>query len=91
MTANSSSSMVNIDSLSIFSSSCICCTVVEKSRLCTLQVRNAPNFEDLSIESWDQIQITGSEGVKVTSKKETDIQAQHVFMNATVSTVKFNN
>lgn len=51
-----------------------------------LQIKTAPNYDDLSIESWDQIKVTGLLGVKASSSKELDIQARHLYVNSTVST-----
>ncbi|KAK7098437.1 hypothetical protein V1264_002732 [Littorina saxatilis] len=48
----------------------------------TRQVKNAPNYDDLMIESWNQTNITGCLGVQATSGRETDITAQNVYISS---------
>ncbi|KAK7475972.1 hypothetical protein BaRGS_00032791 [Batillaria attramentaria] len=49
----------------------------------TRQIKNTPHYDDLSIESWEKVEVVGSQGVAVASNKEMDIQARHLYVNAT--------
>ncbi|XP_076471141.1 beta-sarcoglycan-like isoform X2 [Babylonia areolata] len=51
-------------------------------RVETAQIKDVPNYEDLNIESWDQIQISGPAGVKTMSKKETEIQGNNLHLTS---------
>ncbi|KAL8614131.1 hypothetical protein ACOMHN_026348 [Nucella lapillus] len=57
------------------------------SRITPIRIKNTPNYEDLNIESWNQIRINGSGGVKTTSSKETEIKAENLHLISRNGTV----
>lgn len=50
----------------------------------TREIKNAPDYDDLIIESWEEVKVKGSQGVKTGSNKETNLKAKELYINTTM-------